>query len=96
MSAEPLAVVTFDSDEVGYRKPDARIFARTLAALDVDAARALHVGDNPDADVVGAQGFGMRAAHYAIAGRAPSPVADLVVDDLAELPRRLDRFLGRP
>ncbi len=77
------------SDEVGFRKPDARIFRRALEALGVSPARALHVGDNPDADVLGAQRAGMRAAHYAFAGAAPSPVADLVVKDLAELPRLL-------
>jgi putative hydrolase of the HAD superfamily len=77
------------SDEVGFRKPDARIFARALDALKVEPARALHVGDNPDADVVGARRVGMRAAHYAFGGAAPSPVADLIVKDLADLPRLL-------
>jgi putative hydrolase of the HAD superfamily len=77
------------SDEVGYRKPDARIFTRALEALGVPPARALHIGDNPDADVLGARAVGMRAAHYAVAGCDPSPVADLVVHHLAELPRLL-------
>jgi putative hydrolase of the HAD superfamily len=77
------------SDEVGFRKPDGRIFRRSLDALGVEPARALHVGDNPDADVLGAQRVGMRAAHYAFAGAAPSPVADLVVNDLADLPHVL-------
>lgn len=77
------------SDEVGYRKPDARIFTRALQALGVPPARALHVGDNPDADVLGAQAVGMRAAHYAIPGCTPSPVADVVVHHLGELPRMI-------
>lgn len=81
------------SDEVGFRKPDARIFAQTLEGLGVEAGRALHVGDNPHDDVVGAKQFGMRTAHYAIVGRAPSSVADIVVEDLADLPRHLDRYL---
>ncbi|HMH49511.1 MAG TPA: HAD family hydrolase [Candidatus Acidoferrum sp.] len=83
------AVAIAYSDEVGFRKPDPRIFERSLNALGVEPARALHVGDNPDADVLGAQHLGMRAAHYAFAGAAPSPAADLVVKDLAELPRLL-------
>jgi putative hydrolase of the HAD superfamily len=74
------------SDEVGYRKPDGRIFARALEALGVSAARAVHIGDNPDADVAGAQAAGMRAAHYAIAGCTPSAAADLVVHHLADFP----------
>ena len=84
---DPLAITY--SDEVGFRKPDARIFARALDALKVEPARAPHVGDNLDSDIVGAQRVGMRAAHYAFAGAAPSPVADLIVKDLADLPRLL-------
>jgi len=80
------------SDEVGFRKPDARIFTRTLDALGVAPGRALHVGDNPHADVAGARACGMRTAHYAIAGRAASPIADVVVGDLVELPERLRAF----
>ena len=86
------AVAISYSDEVGFRKPDARIFARSLRALGVEPGRALHVGDNPDADVLGARKVGMRTAHYALAGSPPSPVADIVVGDLADLPRHLDRF----
>lgn len=81
------------SDEVGFRKPHARIFARSLRALGVEPAQALHIGDNPDADVLGARKAGMRTAHYAIAGCAPSPVADIVVRDLADLADGLARFL---
>jgi putative hydrolase of the HAD superfamily len=86
------AVAISYSDEVGFRKPDPRIFARSLQALGVAPGRALHVGDNPHADVLGAQKVGMRTAHYAIAGCVPSPVADVVIRDLADLPRSLDRY----
>jgi putative hydrolase of the HAD superfamily len=74
------------SDEVGFRKPDVRIFEHSLRGLCVDPARTLHVGDNPEADVAGARGAGMRTAHYAFADAAPSPSADLVVNHLADLP----------
>jgi len=77
------------SDEVGYRKPDPEIFHRTLARAGARPDRAAHVGDNPVDDVRGARGVGMLAVHYAAAGRAPAEHADLVVTDLAELPRRL-------
>lgn len=78
------------SDEVGERKPAPGIFARTLAALGVTPAEALHVGDNPDADVQGAHASGLRAAHYVVDGRPPSPEADLVLTHLADLPDRLE------
>jgi putative hydrolase of the HAD superfamily len=79
------------SDEVGYRKPDAEIFRRTLAELGVEAGDAAHVGDNPVADVQGAQGVGMRGVHYAAGGRPGAVHADLIVADLGDLASRLMR-----
>lgn len=46
----------------GAPKPDIRIFARLLDAAGVDAASVLHVGDDPQLDVVGAMRAGMQAA----------------------------------
>src|SRR6266540_3244979 len=60
------------SDEVGYRKPDAEIFLRTLKLAGAEPAEAAHVGDNPLDDVTGAQGVGMRGVHYAADGRIPA------------------------
>lgn len=77
------------SDEVGVRKPDAKIFELTLGTLCVAPGRALHVGDNPQDDVLGAKSCGMGAAHYAPPGAPPSRDADVVVTDLAGLPRAL-------
>jgi putative hydrolase of the HAD superfamily len=77
------------SDEVGYRKPDAEIFRRTLAKLGVEASDAAHVGDNPIADVQGAQATGMRGVHYAAAGRPGASHADLIIADLGDLVERL-------
>ena len=79
------------SDEVGYRKPDAEIFRRTLAELGVEAGEAAHVGDDPIADVQGAQGVGMRGVHYAAARRTGAAHADLIVADLGDLASRLMR-----
>ncbi len=79
------------SDEVGYRKPDGEIFRRTLAELGFDAGEAAHVGDNPIADVRGAQSVGMRGVHYATAGRQGASHADLIVADLGDLVSRLTR-----
>jgi HAD superfamily hydrolase (TIGR01509 family) len=77
------------SDEVGYRKPDPEIFRRTLAGLGAEAHHAAHVGDNPIADVTGAQGAGMRGVHLAAGGRPPATHADVVVTDLRHLVGRL-------
>jgi len=45
----------------GAAKPDARMFAMLLASAEVTAEQVLHVGDDPLADVVGAQRAGIRA-----------------------------------
>lgn len=45
----------------GAAKPDARIFARLLDEAGVTAADVLHVGDDPLADVVGAERAGMQS-----------------------------------
>jgi putative hydrolase of the HAD superfamily len=45
----------------GAAKPSSRIFATALAAFDLAAAQACHVGDHPREDLQGALDAGMRA-----------------------------------
>jgi putative hydrolase of the HAD superfamily len=47
------------SDVFGVSKPDSRIFEEALRRGNVDASRAIHVGDSYDADVVGAENAGI-------------------------------------
>lgn len=63
------AVVT--SEEHGCAKPDPRIFAAALARVRAEAEESWFVGDNPIADVQGAEEAGLRAIWFA--GRAPWP-----------------------
>ncbi|HEY5725142.1 MAG TPA: HAD family hydrolase [Methylomirabilota bacterium] len=83
------------SDEVGFRKPEARIFHVTLERARTAPDDALHIGDNPDADVAGAHGVGMRAAHYTAGFRRPSAEADLLIPDLAMLADAVFRIAPR-
>ena len=55
--------VRVSSAWVGARKPHPRIFEATLAELGVDAADAVFVGDNWEADVVGPLDAGLQAVH---------------------------------
>jgi FMN phosphatase YigB (HAD superfamily) len=50
------------SDEIGreHRKPDPLPFCQALETLGVCAHDAVFVGDQPDRDIAGAQGIGMR------------------------------------
>ncbi|XWS23205.1 hypothetical protein CRYUN_Cryun29cG0101300 [Craigia yunnanensis] len=47
------------SSEVGYEKPDARIFKAALDQIGVEAGKAVHVGDDQKADKVGANTVGI-------------------------------------
>ncbi len=49
------------SGELGIAKPERRIFLAGAAALAVDPAHCVYVGDRWQADVLGARGAGMRA-----------------------------------
>ncbi len=51
---------TIFSDEVGYGKPDRRIFLTAAERLGLKPSNILHVGDNIENDVRGAQTAGMK------------------------------------
>lgn len=59
--------------EVGFGKPDARSFARALAAVGASPARALMAGDNYECDVLGALGAGLHAVWIDRERRAAPP-----------------------
>ena len=81
------------SDEVGVRKPAAEIFRLTLEKLGVDAAQAVHVGDDPVLDVAGARAAGLRVIQVLSGERAPAASApDLTVRGLGELPAAIARL----
>jgi putative hydrolase of the HAD superfamily len=64
----PLFGTIVDSAEVGWTKPDPRIFAHALRELGVEAREATFVGDSLARDMTGARGIGM--AHIWLAGAA--------------------------
>jgi putative hydrolase of the HAD superfamily len=49
------------SEEVGWRKPSARIFQDALNRLKVEACEAVYVGDSPNEDIKGAKQAGLKA-----------------------------------
>lgn len=52
------------SEEVGAKKPDPKIFQEALKKANSEKSKALMIGDNLQADVLGAINFGMQAIHY--------------------------------
>ena len=73
------------SYEVGVGKPHAPIFEAALAKAGVPPEQAIHVGDQYDSDVVGAQGAGMHALLLDREGSATPPPGTPVVTTLRQV-----------
>lgn len=76
------------SGEIGVTKPDPAIFAVVLRGLGVAAEESVHVGDNWEADVVGARNAGIQGVwlnrRHELRGEAHSNVT--VIHSLSSLP----------
>ena len=83
--------ITASHDErVRSAKPDPHIFEYTLEAVGVSAEEAVHVGDTYEADIIGAQGVGIRP----ILIDRDDPYVDRwdeTIESLAELPELIKR-----
>lgn len=87
------------SEEVGWRKPNVKIFQEALKRLGVTAQETVYVGDSPLEDIAGAKSAGMKTVFlpsqfYSLdnlreSGQSP----DLMVSDVCELERRIAEFL---
>ncbi len=85
------------SNDLAMAKPSPAIFHHTLDALEVEPACALHVGDNPAADVAGAAAVGMKTAWLTGPNRAELTVQpDYVAVDISEIPAIVDAWLASP
>ncbi len=89
------------SEELGYEKPDPRIFAHAVDQAGVDPSRAAMVGDRLDNDVRPAKAAGMYGV-WLLRGEAPEEPtpeqageADAVIRSLDELPDALGSLQPR-
>ena len=82
--AQPFEVIV-TAAAIGAAKPDPRPFQAALERLGSDAARTVHVGDDPVTDIAGARAAGLSAVLLDRSGRAPGSIASL-----AELDARLE------
>lgn len=71
------------SYENGFAKPHPSIFLLTSEKLGVKIERCLHVGDDPWADIHGANGVGMKTAFVSRDDRRAN--ADLEIENLSDL-----------
>jgi putative hydrolase of the HAD superfamily len=83
------------AEEVGELKPAGAPFARAVELIGHGPERFVHVGDEIETDVLGAQAYGMRAV-WLNRGGEPTPPAvhpDAVISSLEPLPDLVDRLL---
>ena len=82
--------------DVGYLKPHPRIFKEALRRMGTAPAETVFIGDNPIADIGGAQSSGMRAVLRLKPGRHHShyglTVPDSSLHSFDELPAILDEW----
>ncbi len=78
------------SDEVGFRKPHEKVFLQTLSRLRVVANEAMHVGDDPYADIYGAKKAGMKTCLLGLDTKIVYNVKpDFVITELKKLKKIL-------
>lgn len=81
------------SGAVGVRKPDPRIFELALKRLGAGPEESVFVGDNPEADIAGARGAGLKSIWMRNRHWPQESAADAVCDRLAEIPRALEKLV---
>src|SRR5258708_36470266 len=84
------------SADVGFLKPHPAIFQAALDCLGVGSDEAIFIGDNPEADIAGAQAVGMRGV-LRVGPNAPPLISGLIIPDgainsLHELMPLLDKW----
>jgi FMN phosphatase YigB (HAD superfamily) len=82
--------------DVGYLKPHSAIFEHALSVLGTEPDETIFIGDNPVADIAGAQSAGMRAV-LRVLSPTKSLISGLIMPDAAintleELPTILDEW----
>lgn len=71
------------SEEIGYKKPDARMFENALQGTGADPERTVMVGDRHRNDIAGAAALGIGTVGYG--EEAGGPETDFEIEDLREL-----------
>ncbi|MBO0343405.1 MAG: YjjG family noncanonical pyrimidine nucleotidase [Bacteroidota bacterium] len=69
-----------DSEMAGVKKPHPHIFQMALEMASVDPKNSLMIGDNMEADILGAKALGMQALHYNFHGDDNHEVCTMIHD----------------
>jgi HAD superfamily hydrolase (TIGR01549 family) len=73
------------SEEAGVWKPDPHIFQLALSKAQYTGPESIHIGDNLERDVIGAQNMGMTAIWYPNTSDASSDVPDYTIRNMSEI-----------
>lgn len=73
-----------DSELAGVKKPDPYIFRLALDKAKIASNKALMIGDNLEADILGAQAVGMQALHFN-ADKQPNHDICAMINNLIEI-----------
>ncbi|MCA9833213.1 MAG: HAD family hydrolase [Thermomicrobiales bacterium] len=88
----PMFDVIAVSGEVGYGKPDPKIYGWVMEQMGIAPEEAIMVGDNWRRDAIGPQELGIRGVWISMGRPAPDDRQPwLVIESLAELPAILGR-----
>jgi putative hydrolase of the HAD superfamily len=96
LGLDTLVDVVLISEAEGLRKPDAALFLRGAERLNVEPASILFVGDNPSADVLGANAAGMKTAWFRCGQQWPADVAPNPGPAIEQLAEALDLVADAP
>ena len=72
------------SESVGVKKPDARIFKHALELAAADPTKSVMIGDNYEADILGAQNMGLHTICFNY-HKTKLPESLVAIDDLTEI-----------
>jgi putative hydrolase of the HAD superfamily len=88
---EPYFDAIFTSEEMGYEKPDPRIFQAAAARLGAQPAETVMIGDHVKGDIEGAHAAGLRTIYVAefTGGEPAPPCATCVAHRLADVLERV-------
>lgn len=78
------------SQMIGWKKPSSSIYEYALKLMGVEASEAVHVGDDPIADVMGAKKAGLKVIHKPRPDTPPSPLADAIAMKLSDIPKIIE------
>jgi putative hydrolase of the HAD superfamily len=78
------------SRDLGIRKPNPEIFKYVLDSLKVKPSEAVHVGDNVEADMLGAENVGITPIWIKTPGE--TPWRGYAISTICELPEYLSKI----